>query len=189
MSRTHNTILLAGISLLALAVNNALAAPASDIKQAAEQAAKQRYIIKYKDEHQAKAPSAADSKALKQALLSSQSQMLSRQGAKVHHVLSRRNAIAADLNDATVQLIKVNPAVQYIERDLPRYPMSQQVPYGYTMVQADQVSDQFASNQTVCVIDSGLGLPHEDFNDANITGSNDIGTGNWFDAGGPHGHQ
>ena len=187
MSRTHNTILLAGISLLALAVNNALAAAASDIKQAAEQAAKQRYIIKYKDESQTKAPSATDSKALKQALLSSQSQMLSRQGAKVHHVLSRRNAIAADLTDATVQLLKVNPAVQYIERDLPRYPMAQQVPYGYTMVQADQVSDQFASNQTVCVIDSGLGLPHEDFNDANITGSNDIGTGNWFDAGGPHG--
>ncbi|WP_445765975.1 S8 family serine peptidase [Rheinheimera sp.] len=187
MSRTHNTILLAGISLLALAVNNALAAAASDIKQAAEQAAKQRYIIKYKDESQTKALSATDSKALKQALLSSQSQMLSRQGAKVHHVLSRRNAIAADLTDATVQLLKVNPAVQYIEPDLPRYPMAQQVPYGYTMVQADQVSDQFASNQTVCVIDSGLGLPHEDFNDANITGSNDIGTGNWFDAGGPHG--
>ncbi|MCH8536983.1 MAG: S8 family serine peptidase [Alkalimonas sp.] len=55
------------------------------------------------------------------------------------------------------------------------------------MVQADQLSDQFASNQTVCVIDSGLDLPHEDFLDANITGTNDPGTGNWFEAGGPHG--
>jgi serine protease len=39
------------------------------------------------------------------------------------------------------------------------------------------------------VIDSGLNLPHEDMGlkGDTISGTNDSGTGNWFDHGGPHG--
>ncbi|GAB2919428.1 S8 family serine peptidase [Rheinheimera gaetbuli] len=185
MSGTHNTLLLAGLSLLALSVNQALATDA--VKQAAEQASQQRYIITYKDQQSSKAQLAGPAKLARETSLKNISQKLSQQGAKVHHILTQRNAIAADLPATALQRLQADPTVDFIEADLPRFPMSQQVPYGYTMVQADLVSDQFASNQTVCVIDSGLGLPHEDFNDANIAGSNDIGTGNWFDAGGPHG--
>lgn len=185
MSGTHNTLLLAGLSLLALSVNQALAN--DTVKQAAEQASQQRYIVTYKDQQQSKSQLAGAAKQARATTLKNISLQLSQQGAKVHHVLTQRNAIAADLPAAALKKLQADPAVDFIEADLPRFPMAQQVPYGYTMVQADQVSDQFASNQTVCVIDSGLGLPHEDFNDANISGSNDIGTGNWFDAGGPHG--
>ncbi|MGP9799847.1 S8 family serine peptidase [Rheinheimera sp. NSM] len=190
MSGTHNKLLLAGVSILAAAVSSAMASPADAVRLAAEQAGSDRYIVKYKDSNLNKDPLLSRSKVAKDASLSAlanNSDRLSRQGARVHHVLAKRNAIAADLSPAAVKALKADPNVEYVERDLPRFPMSQQVPYGYTMVQADQVSDQFASNQTVCVIDSGLGLPHEDFNDANIGGTNDIGTGNWFDAGGPHG--
>ncbi|KUM54243.1 S8 family serine peptidase [Rheinheimera sp. EpRS3] len=190
MSRSHQTVLLIGVSLLASAVSNAMAASTDSLRQAAEQASSERYIVKYKDSNLSKDPLLNRSKAAKDNALStlnSSSERLSRQGARIHHVLAKRNAIAAELSPATVKALKADPNVEYVERDLPRFPMSQQVPYGYTMVQADQVSDQLSSNQTVCVIDSGLGLPHEDFNDANITGTNDIGTGNWFDAGGPHG--
>ena len=190
MSGTHNTLLLAGVSILAAAVSSAIAAPADAVRLAAEQAASERYIVKYKDSNLSKDPLLSRSKVAKDVSLSAlagNSERLSRQGARIHHVLAKRNAIAAELSPATVKALKADPTVEYVERDLPRFPMSQQVPYGYTMVQADLVSDQFASNQTVCVIDSGLGLPHEDFNDANISGTNDIGTGNWFDAGGPHG--
>jgi len=190
MSGTHNKLLLAGVSILAAAVSSAMAAPSDAVRLAAEQAGSQRYIVKYKDSNLSKDPLLSRSKVAKDASLSAlanSSERLSRQGARIHHVLAKRNAIAAELSPATVKALKADPNVEYVERDLPRFPMMQQVPYGYTMVQADQVSDQFASNQTVCVIDSGLGLPHEDFNDANISGTNDIGTGNWFDAGGPHG--
>ncbi|HEX5794096.1 MAG TPA: S8 family serine peptidase, partial [Rheinheimera sp.] len=189
MSRKHHHILLAGVSLLAGSIATATAGPAEPIKQAAEQAATQRYIIKYK-QSTAKQDKAGSSKAAKDAALAeltANSAQLRRQGGRVHQLLGARHAIAANLSDTALQQVKADPAVEYIEPDLPRYPMMQQVPYGYTMVQADQVSDQFAANQTVCVIDSGLALPHEDFNDANISGSNDLGTGNWFDAGGPHG--
>lgn len=190
MSGTHNKLLLAGVSILAAAVSSAMAAPSDAVRLAAEQAGSQRYIVKYKDSNLSKDPLLSRSKVAKNASLSAlanNSDRLSRQGARIHHVLAKRNAIAAELSPATVKALKADPNVEYVERDLPRFPMMQEVPYGYTMVQANQVSDQFASNQTVCVIDSGLGLPHEDFNDANISGTNDIGTGNWFDAGGPHG--
>lgn len=39
----------------------------------------------------------------------------------------------------------------------------------------------------VCVIDSGLDSSNPDFLWGGITGDNDPGTGNWFDAGGEHG--
>ncbi len=190
MSRSQNIVLLAGVSLLAASIANAVAAPADSLRQAAEQASSQRYIIKYKEAGLSKERALQQSKANKQqalAALSSNSERLSRQGVRVHKLLAKRNALAAELNPVMLARLKADPTVEYVERDLPRFPMMQQIPYGFTMVQADQVSDEFASNQTVCVIDSGLGLPHEDFNAANITGSNDIGTGNWFDAGGPHG--
>ncbi len=190
MSRSQNLVLLAGVSLLAASVANAIAAPGDSLRQAAEQASNQRYIIKYKEAGLSKEQALQQSKATKQqalAALSSNGERLSRQGVRVHKLLAKRNALAAELNPVMLARLKADPTVEYVERDLPRFPMMQQIPYGFTMVQADQVSDEFASNQTVCVIDSGLGLPHEDFNAANITGSNDIGTGNWFDAGGPHG--
>ena len=190
MSRSQNIVLLAGVSLLAASVANAVAAPADNLRQAAEQASSQRYIIKYKEAGLSKERALQQSKANKQqalAALSDNGARLSRQGVRVHKLLAKRNALAVELNPVMLARLKADPTVEYVERDLPRFPMMQQIPYGFTMVQADQVSDEFASNQTVCVIDSGLGLPHEDFNAANITGSNDIGTGNWFDAGGPHG--
>ena len=188
MSRTPH-ILLAGVSLLAASISNATAAAPDSIKQAAEQAAAGRYIIKYKSASE-QSTQRADGKTKQHLILQqlqTSSALLQQQGARIHHVLAARNAIAAQLDAKALQQVKADPAVEYVEADLPRYPMMQQQPYGYALVQADLVSDQFASNQTVCVIDSGLGLPHEDFNDANITGSNDIGTGNWFDAGGAHG--
>ena len=182
MSVTDKAVMLAGVSLLALSVSQALAETTPQLHQAAELASQQRFIIKYKDNTAAKKGQSASV-----ASLSNNRQQLDRLGARVHQVLAKRNAIAADLSASAVKLLRADPAVEYIEQDLPRYPMAQQVPYGYNLVQANLVSDQFASNQTVCVIDSGLGLPHEDFNDANISGSNDIGTGNWYDAGGAHG--
>ena len=40
-----------------------------------------------------------------------------------------------------VQAVRNNPYVEYVERDPPRYPLAQTMPYGIKMVQADQVSD------------------------------------------------
>ncbi|MDX1678594.1 S8 family serine peptidase [Arsukibacterium sp.] len=151
-----------------------------------------RYIIKYKQEAFGNVPYsqyAAPGNASPQAAYALQqiASKLQSKGMRVHHVLAPQAAIAADLTDADLLALQADPTVEFVEEDLKRYPLAQQVPYGFTMVQANQLSDQFASNQKVCVIDSGLDLPHEDFLTGNITGSNDAGTGNWYDNGGPHG--
>ncbi|WP_154222129.1 S8 family serine peptidase [Marinicella rhabdoformis] len=63
--------------------------------------------------------------------------------------------------------------------------LQQLTPYAVYQSQADQLNLQ--SGQKVCVIDSGLDSSNSDFNWGAITGSNDPGTGNWNQHGGPHG--
>src|SRR5690606_14697107 len=95
MSGTHNTLLLAGVSILAAAVSSAIAAPADAVRLAAEQAASERYIVKYKDSNLSKDPLLSRSKVAKDvssSALAGNSERLSRQGARVHHVLAKRNA-------------------------------------------------------------------------------------------------
>jgi serine protease len=188
MSKLTKPLTLASCSMLALAVSSALAATDSITTE------DNRYIIKYKASSLGLSKQSDfvlnQHKRTKDAILarlSDNSSKLKRQGARVHHLLAEQRAIAVELRPGLVNLLKTDPAIELIEVDQRRYPMMQQIPYGFPMVQADLVSDEFASNQTVCVIDSGLDLPHEDFASGNINGTNDVGTGNWYEAGGPHG--
>ncbi|KKO44811.1 peptidase S8 [Arsukibacterium ikkense] len=149
-----------------------------------------RYIVKYKtmvmDEAGPGLFSATASER-RQFNLERQSEHMARRGANVKAILAAQGAIAVELDKAALLALQNDNNVELVEEDYKRFPLAQQIPYGYTMVQANQVSDQFASNQKVCVIDSGLDLPHEDFQTGNITGTNNSGTGNWNQAGGPHG--
>lgn len=91
------------------------------------------------------------------------------------------NVIAAQLPEAAVQALRSNPRVRSVTDDVPRYPFSQTVPYGISMVQADQLSSGFGIAQVkVCVIDSGFNQGHEDLPVGGVTGTNNSGTGSWF---------
>src|SRR5262249_47838206 len=59
--------------------------------------------------------------------------------------------------------------VKSVEIDPPRHLMSQTVPYGIPMVQADLVSDQNVGNRKVCIIDSGYFIKHRDLQDGHVT--------------------
>lgn len=92
-----------------------------------------------------------------------------------------------------------NPHIKLIEEDQIRAAMSvwsddvgnpnaaQITPYGYYQAQADMVNLDLNAGMKVCVIDSGLSSDNPDFDWNRITGDNDSGTGNWYDAGGEHG--
>ena len=110
--------------------------------------------------------------------------------------------IAVEFNDKSLDEIKGlmnNPHVRLVEKDQIRKPLAlfnddvgdpmlQQItPYGYYQSQSDQVTFNPNAGMKVCVIDSGLDSSNPDFLWDRITGDNDPGTGNWFDAGGPHG--
>lgn len=133
-------------------------------------AADDRYIIKFKE---GKGP------AVKA--------QMRQNGGRSALALEKRNALAAHLPAKALRALQNNPNVEYVEEDAKRYLMSQETPYGIPMVQADQVSDSVAGNRTVCIIDSGYDIAHEDLSGNAVSGTNDSGTGNWYEDQNSHG--
>jgi serine protease len=150
------------LSLLSLAVAGlAITIPlgAQGAAQGPAQPDPDRYIVKFSDAGPGRAAVAAA-------------------GGIVLLDLPEVSAAAARLPAQALQALANHPAVEYIEPDAPRYPLAQTTPYGIPMVQADQVSDAQAFNRTVCIIDSGYALGHQDLPPA--TGTNNSGSGSWF---------
>ena len=90
------------------------------------------------------------------------------------------------LND--VKRMEERDDVEYVELDHKVYLQADNVPYGIRMVKALLVSDEFMSNQRVCIIDSGYARNHPDLPSwrERITGSSN-GAGSWFKDGNGHG--
>lgn len=108
------------------------------------------------------------------------------------------SATLAGKDLATVKGLLNNPHIKLIEEDARRTQMGyrddigdprqvQLTPYAVYQSQANQLTLQPNTQVKVCVIDSGLDRSNSDFLWQHITGSNDIGTGNWDENGGPHG--
>jgi serine protease len=142
-----------------------------------------RFIVKYRDSESFVSFGQSKKEQVK-------SKTLALKG-KIKHEYQDLNILAAELSDAAVSELRNDASVEYVEEDLPRRFMAQTVPYGIGMVQADQVDDGVAAavagGKKVCVIDSGLELPHEDMGNqgGTINGTNNSGTGNWYDHGVP----
>jgi serine protease len=158
-----------------------------------------RFIIKYKQSgnNQANMDNVADFSNMASptafSRLKAVKTKLKKWGAKVKAEYPDMNMISAELSTSDAFSLAMDDNIEYVEEDLQRRFMAQNVPYGIGMVQADQVDDSVASansgGKKICIIDSGLDLPHEDMGaqGGTINGSSDSGTGNWFDHGGPHG--
>lgn len=109
-------------------------------------------------------------------------------GAETHHTFDRLGAMAVSVPEAALAGLRNNPNITFVEPDPKRFLMAQTAPYGIAMVQADDLSLQPASaNRTVCIIDSGYDLGHEDLPGNNVNGTNDSGTGNWYTDENSHG--
>jgi len=117
----------------------------------------------------------------------------SKVGMKINHIKQLGNNThvfnIANKNSMKTVLAALQSAsdVEYAEEDPKRYLMAQAQPWGFSRVQADQLSDSSASNMTICIIDSGYEQANPDLNANNATGTNDSGTGNWYQNGGSHG--
>ena len=78
--------------------------------------------------------------------------------------------------------------VEYVEIDPPRYLLSETIPWGYEGVNAQLLDDSNAGNRTVCIIDSGYDLAHNDLSGNLVSGTNDSGTGSWSVPGNNNAH-
>jgi subtilisin family serine protease len=127
------------------------------------------------------------------------------------------NAMAVVVPVSAIADLQSDASVVYVEEDVRRYlpetdaavndsateasaaanPASgksyfsgQRVPFGITMVQADQLPSGASKtgNRKICIIDSGYDGQHEDLNhNGNITGEYDPGTGWWYTDENDHG--
>lgn len=128
-------------------------------------AQEQRYIVKFK-------PGAGPQGA----------SQLHSLGAKLQLELHEHDAAAFTIPLNALKGLQHNPNIEYIEPDAKRYLLSQTTPYGIPLVQADLLSDSNAGNRTICIIDSGYQLSHEDLpTSGTVNGaSDDDGAGDWF---------
>ena len=181
---------------LTLSATAVVAAPAkslNDLGAHSSEAANGRYIVRFKSTSHNVMSKTGQTVFNTAAAKSS----IEKTGAKIKVDLSKHRAIAAELSQSAVKALRNDPTVEAVEVDAVRKfkslynddagnPNTEQLtPYAIYQSQANQLSLQ--SGMKVCVIDSGLDQSNEDFNRSNITGSNDSGTGNWFDNGGAHG--
>ncbi|WP_372766831.1 S8 family serine peptidase [Pseudoalteromonas sp.] len=192
---TNKPLKLCSIAAVALAVNTAVANDAegllklnlSENRAAVKSPLPKRFIVKYKNN------SAFMNFANTAGVEVATNQRLTLLGVDDVKFNPSINANIAHLTETQLKQLQNDPMVEYVEEDLPRRLMAQTQPYGIAMVQADQVDDSVASaannGKKICVIDSGLDLPHEDMgsNGGTVTGTNNSGTGNWYQHGGPHG--
>ncbi|MFT5635117.1 MAG: serine protease [Cognaticolwellia sp.] len=93
------------------------------------------------------------------------------------------------INDVKAMVMELNSHadVEFAEPDYKRFLMAQNQPWGIADTQSDQLTDNDAANMTVCIIDSGYERVNPDLNANNASGTNNSGTGNWYQNGGSHG--
>lgn len=78
--------------------------------------------------------------------------------------------------------------VEYVERDTKVYKQAESTPTGIAMVEALEVSDEFVSNQKVCIIDSGYDRGHPDLPpEGDTLDGTTNGAGPWYIDGDGHG--
>lgn len=119
--------------------------------------------------------------------------MAKKAGGELKVDLAKHDAFAMEIPSNALKGLRNNPNVEYVEADVKRYLLSTNLnttevePWGISRVEGDVASDTNAGNRTVCIIDSGYELSHSDLSSNSVSGTNDSGTGNWYEAGGSHG--
>ena len=107
-------------------------------------------------------------------------------GGEVAHEFPEFRKVAAWLPEPALAVLQNNPNVVGIEVDPERYPFAETVPYGISMVQANQISAP-DTDLKVCIIDSGYSLGHPDLPQTGVSGVDDNVAGVWSHDGCGHG--
>ncbi|MBD1583088.1 S8 family serine peptidase [Pseudoalteromonas sp. S16_S37] len=150
----------------------------------------QRVIVTLKDNAISTLPlsvSASDAANYKQQALTSFAHQLNLDPMTA---LPSVNAVVMEVTPEKLEELKANPQVSNVEEDPKRFLMAESTPYGITMVQANQLTDNMSGNRKVCIMDTGYTLNHPDLPSTGITGDDGYGsndTGNWYNDGNGHG--
>jgi hypothetical protein len=94
--------------------------------------------------------------------------------------LPNHRAVAAHIPARALPGLMRNPNIELVEPDAVRQPFAQTTPYGYNLVGTNLITEAEPVDGpvTVCIIDSGYSLGHEDLPSQNVLGTTNSGTGN-----------
>lgn len=101
-------------------------------------------------------------------------------GREVIRSIPRFDLLAMRLDSRGYERMRSHPLVEVIEPDPVRSLSAQITPYGIPMVEGNLLTDLPAGDMTVCIIDSGYDLDHEDLGDNRVTGTDIYGSGEWY---------
>lgn len=146
-------------------------------------AKKKQYIITFRDNSPNTVLNAQGHTIMSRSAAQSS---LSRKGVQIKRFLKDSRSVTADLSLAKFQELQRDPNV-IVEEDHLRFLYAQNTPWGIPATQSTSVSDSSAGNIKVCIIDSGYDISNPDLAGNNHAGTNDSGTGNWYQPGGSHG--
>jgi serine protease len=193
-----------GLSTLALAISASVnAAPnlvgisASNMNAAQEAPLPKRYIVKFKNENAAQNLSSAMATDMASDSMSyqprsnevfSQLRALNSTQAKEMKRIGRSNSYSVKLDNKALKALRLRADVQYVEEDVPRRLLAETTPWGQTFIGTTSLSDSQSGNRTICIIDSGYDRSHNDLSGNKVTGTNNSGTGNWYQPGANNAH-
>lgn len=186
MQRTHTLGWLGcSLSAVAMAVSMSTAAQADELANFGKPDMPVKYIVKFKDQPET---GLFSFRSLFSGPRVAGEALLTRHKAKGIEKIGSHPAYSAELDSQSVAELRNNPDVEYVEVDPPRYLLSETLPWGQTFVGATQLDDSMTGNRTVCIIDSGYDLAHNDLSGNRVNGTNDSGTGSWSVPGNNNAH-
>ncbi|MCG9683430.1 S8 family serine peptidase [Vibrio sp. Isolate23] len=143
-----------------------------------------KYIVKFKEESPAPFSMASSAVAPSKA----REAVLDEVKARKVEKLGNQALYSVEVDDSELSALRENSQVEYVEVDPPRYLLSETTPWGFNAVNAQLLSDSNAGNRTVCIIDSGYDISHNDLSGNRVQGTNDSGTGSWSSPGNNNAH-
>ncbi|WP_115719701.1 S8 family serine peptidase [Gallaecimonas mangrovi] len=149
-----------------------------------------RYIVKFKERgnKSIQAMNALERKSR----ATENADKVKKTGGKVRNKLERFNAVGATLTTAEYRELKDDPEVEYIEPDPIRKPLASTLgemePWGIGAIQASgSLGANAPTGKTVCIMDTGYALGHDDLPSSGVSGEGNSGTGVWSSPGVSHG--
>ncbi|HCZ9279612.1 TPA: S8 family serine peptidase [Vibrio alginolyticus] len=173
------------LSAVAIALTTSMSAFAAPPMGFDESKLPTKYIVKFKEDAVSRSSMGGNSFWGPRI---AQESVLEQVKARKVEKLGNRAIYSVELDGDDLEPLRNRSDVEYVEVDPPRYLLSETTPWGYEAVNAQLLADFNAGNRTVCIIDSGYDISHNDLSGNRVAGTNDSGTGSWSDPGNNNAH-
>ncbi|RXJ73962.1 peptidase S8 [Veronia nyctiphanis] len=175
------------LSLLSLSLLASYSVAADDLTGLSEADAPVKYLVKFKDDTSSISSRISDFSQFSGSRIA-QASLLQRADATDIEQLGKSSIYSVELDGDNVASLEDSIDVEYVEVDHPRFLMSDFSPWGQTTVAANLLSDVNAGNQTICIIDSGYDIAHNDLSGNVVNGTDDARSGQWDIPGANNSH-